>query len=166
MLDRHVQRRDDLSRQLWGLISFTLWFERWGGAEQGPPVGRGIRGPPPLRVVEDLGTALEAFGLALVVVWVTTPVVGRMAWRMGAIDRPRERGLHVFPTPRLGGMAILIGVAASALLFLPSNAQTHGIVAGAVVIALVGAADDLLELSADVKLLGQILAAGARWPAA
>ncbi len=42
VLDRHVSRRADLSRQLWGLISFTLWFERWGGAEKGPPVGRGI----------------------------------------------------------------------------------------------------------------------------
>ena len=30
VLDAHVSRREDLSRQLWGLISFTLWFERWG----------------------------------------------------------------------------------------------------------------------------------------
>jgi asparagine synthase (glutamine-hydrolysing) len=30
LLDEHVRRRADLSRQLWGLISFTLWFERWG----------------------------------------------------------------------------------------------------------------------------------------
>jgi UDP-GlcNAc:undecaprenyl-phosphate GlcNAc-1-phosphate transferase len=109
--------------------------------------------------VSDLGTALEAFGLALLVVWVTTPVAGRVAWRVGAIDRPRERGLHAFPTPRLGGVAILVGVVAAGLLFLPSNAETHGILAGAVVIALVGAADDLLELPADVKVLGQVLAA-------
>jgi asparagine synthase (glutamine-hydrolysing) len=31
VLDAHVQGRDDLSRQLWGLLSFTLWFERYGG---------------------------------------------------------------------------------------------------------------------------------------
>jgi asparagine synthase (glutamine-hydrolysing) len=30
VLDAHVQGREDLSRQLWGLLSFTLWFERWG----------------------------------------------------------------------------------------------------------------------------------------
>jgi UDP-GlcNAc:undecaprenyl-phosphate/decaprenyl-phosphate GlcNAc-1-phosphate transferase len=109
--------------------------------------------------VEDLGTALEAMGLALIVVWVTTPIAGRVAWRIGAIDTPRERGLHTLPTPRLGGMAILVGVVAAGLLFLPGDRETYAIIAGAVVIALVGLADDLLELSADVKLAGQVLAA-------
>src|SRR5829696_5715752 len=40
VLDRHISRRADLSRQLWGLISLSLWFERWGRAEKGPPVRR------------------------------------------------------------------------------------------------------------------------------
>src|SRR4051794_41124081 len=109
--------------------------------------------------MSDLGTAFEAFGLALVVVWVTTPVAGRVAWRVGAIDRPKDRGLHQFPTARFGGLAILLGVLAAGLVFLPNDRETHAILAGAVVIALVGAADDLLELTADVKIVGQILAA-------
>ena len=109
--------------------------------------------------MSDLGPALEALGLALIVVWVTTPIAGRVAWRVGAIDRPRERGLHTLPTPRLGGVAILIGVVASGLIFLPSDHETYAILAGAVVVALVGVADDLLELSADVKIVGQVLAA-------
>jgi UDP-GlcNAc:undecaprenyl-phosphate GlcNAc-1-phosphate transferase len=109
--------------------------------------------------VSDLGTAFEAFGLALVVVWVTTPVAGRIAWRVGAIDRPKDRGLHQFPTARFGGLALLVGVLAAGLVFLPNDHETHAILAGAVVIAVVGAADDLLELSADVKIVGQILAA-------
>src|SRR4051794_26780336 len=109
--------------------------------------------------MSDLGTAFEAFGLALVVVWVTTPVAGRVAWRVGAIDRPKDRGLHQFPTARFGGLAILVGVLAAGLVFLPNDGETHAILAGAVVIALVGAADDLLELTADVKIVGQILAA-------
>ena len=34
LIDRHVSRREDLSRQIWGLLAFTLWFERYGvGAE-------------------------------------------------------------------------------------------------------------------------------------
>jgi UDP-GlcNAc:undecaprenyl-phosphate/decaprenyl-phosphate GlcNAc-1-phosphate transferase len=109
--------------------------------------------------MNDLGTAFEAFGLALVVVWVTTPVAGRMAWRMGAIDRPKDRGLHQFPTARFGGVALLVGVLAAGLVFLPNDKETHAILAGAIVIALVGAADDLLDLTADVKLAGQVLAA-------
>ena len=38
LIDAHVSRREDLSRQLWGLLAFTLWFERYGvGAENVAP---------------------------------------------------------------------------------------------------------------------------------
>jgi UDP-GlcNAc:undecaprenyl-phosphate/decaprenyl-phosphate GlcNAc-1-phosphate transferase len=109
--------------------------------------------------VPDLTDGFLALGLALVVSLLTTPVAKRLAWRIGAIDMPRERGLHQFPTPRLGGLAILAAVIASGLVFLPHNRETTAILIGAAVIALVGAADDLLELAADFKLVGQLLAA-------
>ena len=107
----------------------------------------------------DLLDAFLAFALALVVVWIATPVVKALAWRIGAIDEPRSRGLHQMPTARLGGLAILAGVLASGLVFLPADQQTTGILIGATVIVAVGVADDLLDLSADVKLAGQVLAA-------
>jgi UDP-GlcNAc:undecaprenyl-phosphate/decaprenyl-phosphate GlcNAc-1-phosphate transferase len=107
----------------------------------------------------SVGDGLLGFGLALVVALLTTPVMGALAWRIGAIDEPRERSLHQWPTPRLGGLAILVAVAAGALILLPSFHKTHGILIGACVIALVGAADDLLELKADFKVVGQLLAA-------
>jgi UDP-GlcNAc:undecaprenyl-phosphate GlcNAc-1-phosphate transferase len=109
--------------------------------------------------VPDLSDGFLALGLALVVSLLATPVAGALAWRIGAIDMPRERGLHQFPTPRLGGLAILAAVIAAGLVFLPHSRETTAILIGAAVIALVGAADDLLELSADFKLVGQILAA-------
>ena len=52
-----------------------------------------------------------------------------------------------------------MAVAAGTLVLLPHFHKTHGILIGAGVIALVGAADDLLELKADFKIVGQILAA-------
>ncbi len=107
----------------------------------------------------ELGDALLAFALALVVAWIATPVAKRIAWRIGAIDEPGERGLHQFPTARLGGVAILAGVLVASIVFLPSDRQTHGILLGATAIVAVGTADDLFDLSAYVKLLGQILAA-------
>ena len=109
--------------------------------------------------MSDLDTALGAFALALSIAWITTPVAGRFAWRLGAIDRPRERGLHNIPTPRLGGVAILMAVLAAGLVFLDPTSETRAILGGALVIAVVGALDDVLELTADVKLLGQVLAA-------
>jgi UDP-GlcNAc:undecaprenyl-phosphate/decaprenyl-phosphate GlcNAc-1-phosphate transferase len=105
------------------------------------------------------GDGIVAFALAFVVALLTTPVAGALAWRIGAIDRPRARGLHQFPTPRLGGVAILAAFATAALVFLPHDQQTNGILIGAAVIVLVGMADDILELSAEYKIVGQILAA-------
>ncbi|HEX8074124.1 MAG TPA: MraY family glycosyltransferase [Thermoleophilaceae bacterium] len=107
----------------------------------------------------SVGDGLLAFGLAAIIALLTTPVARAFAWRIGAIDEPRERGLHQLATPRLGGLAILAAVAVAALVFLPHDDKTHAILIGAGVIALVGATDDLLELSADFKLAGQLLAA-------
>jgi UDP-GlcNAc:undecaprenyl-phosphate GlcNAc-1-phosphate transferase len=107
----------------------------------------------------SVGDGILGFGLAMVIALLTTPVMGALAWRIGAIDEPRERGLHQFPTPRLGGLAILVAVAAGMLVLLPEHHRMHGVLIGACVIALVGAADDLLELSADFKIVGQLLAA-------
>src|SRR3954453_7085192 len=105
----------------------------------------------------DLTDGFLALGLAAVISLLTTPVAGALAWRIGAIDRPRARGLHEFPTPRLGGLAVLVTVVAAGLVFLPHDSESQGILIGAAVIAVVGAADDILELKADFKLAGQVL---------
>src|SRR3954449_1740393 len=107
----------------------------------------------------DLSDGFLALGLAAIVSLLATPVAGALAWRIGAIDTPRERGLHQFPPPRLGGLAILLTVVAAGLVFLPHDHETRGILIGAAVIAIVGAADDIREFPADFKLVGQLLAA-------
>jgi UDP-GlcNAc:undecaprenyl-phosphate GlcNAc-1-phosphate transferase len=109
--------------------------------------------------VPSVSQGIAAFVLALFVALLTTPIAKALAWRIGAIDEPRERGLHHAPTARLGGLAILAAVAVGTLIWLPHFHKTQGILIGACVIAFVGAADDLLELSADTKIVGQILAA-------
>ena len=105
--------------------------------------------------------ALWAFLVAGVVALVLTPLAARLALRVGAIDHPKERGLHESPTPSLGGLAILAGVLAAGALFLPWNDETRGILAGAAAIALIGAVDDAREggLSPFIKLVGQFAAA-------
>jgi UDP-GlcNAc:undecaprenyl-phosphate GlcNAc-1-phosphate transferase len=102
--------------------------------------------------------ALFAFLLAGMVALALVPLTDRLARRVGAIDLPGERSLHEAPTPRLGGLAILAGVLVAGLIWLPWDAESRAILGGAALIALVGFLDDVFELGAAAKLLGQAAA--------
>src|SRR4051794_846848 len=107
--------------------------------------------------------AVYAFLAAFVVAALLTPLTARLARRVGAVDQPNERGLGAGSTPLLGGLAMLGGVLLSSAIFLDFGGATadrlKGILAGAVVIAFVGALDDRFDLPPGVKLAGQIVAA-------
>ena len=109
--------------------------------------------------------ALWGFLVAGVIAFATAPLAARLARVIGAIDMPRERGLNDEPTPSLGGLAILAGIAVAGIIFLPLfgagdvREQMRGIAIGALAIALVGTADDIWDLPAGAKLLGQAGAA-------
>ncbi len=107
--------------------------------------------------------AILGFVVAFVVAVALTPLTARLAGRVGAVDQPRERGLSEQPTPLLGGLAILAAVLVASLLLLEPGGsdgeRIRGILAGAVVITLVGALDDRFDLPAAVKLVGQLIAA-------
>jgi len=103
--------------------------------------------------------ALFALLVAAVVAWLLVPLTERIARQIGAIDVPKERSLHVTPTPKLGGLAILAGVLVSGVLWLQGGDQTVAILAGATVIAGFGVLDDVYDLHAAPKLAGQIFAA-------
>jgi len=106
----------------------------------------------------DALDALFAFLVAGLVAMALTPMTIRLAQRIGALDRPGPRSLHTQPTPALGGLAILAGALLSAVIWLPWDAETEAILAGAVAIAAVGVLDDLYDLNAAAKLLGQTAA--------
>lgn len=102
--------------------------------------------------------ALFAFLLAGALAFLLVPLTKRLAIRVGAIDYPNERSLHVAPTPKLGGLGILAGAVVAGLIWLPTEGESEAILAGAVVIAGVGFLDDVFDLSAAPKLLGQTAA--------
>lgn len=96
-------------------------------------------------------------------------VMRRVAIHFGITAQIRERDVHTRPTPYLGGVAMLFGVAVSFLLasnmpFLGRHEvvtrDSLGVLAATLVIALVGVLDDVIELPAIAKVAGQVLAAG------
>jgi len=101
----------------------------------------------------DAGLAFLVAGLlALLLVPLTKP----LAIRLGAIAQPSERSLHATPTPQLGGLGILAGVLVAGLIWLPSDTESHAILLGAVGITYLGFLDDVFDLPAAPKLLGQV----------
>jgi UDP-GlcNAc:undecaprenyl-phosphate GlcNAc-1-phosphate transferase len=96
---------------------------------------------------------------ALVIVLLLTPAVGSAARYLRLIERPQE-GERERPTiPRLGGLALFLGIVVPSLAFLPLGGPMRGVVLGAAVATTVGAVDDFRHLSWWQKLGGQVLAA-------
>ena len=100
-----------------------------------------------------------AAGVAFLLCFGMTPPVKRFAELIGAVDQPSERRINKVPIPRMGGLAIFLGFVLTALLFVPMSTQVTGILLGAVIIAVMGAVDDIVSLNPWIKLLGQIVAA-------
>ena len=88
-----------------------------------------------------------------------TPAVGGMARLLGVVDAPGGRRINRSPVPRLGGLALFLGIFVPALAFLPFNRDTRGLLLGAAVAVTVGAIDDFRGLRWFEKLGGQVLAA-------
>jgi UDP-GlcNAc:undecaprenyl-phosphate GlcNAc-1-phosphate transferase len=104
---------------------------------------------------------LWGFLVALGVVLVLTPAVGRVARVLGVVDEPGEaRRMHLRAVPRLGGLAIFLGIFIPALAFLDLTGVYRGILLGAAVATAVGMVDDFRGLRWWVKLAGQGAAAG------
>ena len=103
---------------------------------------------------------LLALLVALVVSFLMTPIVKTFAYKVGAIDVPKDaRRMHKTPIPRLGGLAIFIGFMVSILLFVEITAEMRSILLGAVIIVVLGVVDDIMALPALLKFVVQIVAA-------
>src|SRR3954470_21567326 len=111
----------------------------------------------------DERDAILGFATAFLLAALLTPLAARFAVLVGAVDRPRERGLATRETPLLGGLAILAGVLVASALFLNLDGEIgdrmKGVLAGGALIALVGSIGDRFHLFPAVKLGGQIVAA-------
>ena len=113
-------------------------------------------------LADETGVAWGLLAAVLLVV-VLTPLVARLAIRLGAFDVPgRDRPrVHTRPIPRIGGIAIAVGILVPALVFVdPRNGPLEGILIGIPIVAAIGLYDDVRGLSASRKML-LVLAAAA-----
>jgi UDP-GlcNAc:undecaprenyl-phosphate GlcNAc-1-phosphate transferase len=107
---------------------------------------------------------------ATVVTFLLVGPVRVLALRLGAVAWPRKRDVHVTPTPRWGGLAMLCGVLAGVgmayqlpalrLAFDNNASEVVGVMGAALLLAAVGALDDRYDLDALTKFAGQTTAAG------
>jgi UDP-GlcNAc:undecaprenyl-phosphate GlcNAc-1-phosphate transferase len=112
-----------------------------------------------LHVLEEQPQVIYGALLAFVIVVLLTPAVGQMARRFGVVDSPGGRRLNLRPIPRLGGIALFLGIFVPALAFVHLGRETRGLLIGAAVAVTVGAIDDFRGLSWWQKLAGQVAAA-------
>ncbi|MCG7408006.1 undecaprenyl/decaprenyl-phosphate alpha-N-acetylglucosaminyl 1-phosphate transferase [Paenibacillus sp. ACRRX] len=108
--------------------------------------------------------------LALLLATGLTPLVKKLAFKVGAVDVPNARKVHTRIMPRMGGLGIYGAFVLSlvALMFVIPDTLfgsvrdanlIKSLLAGGTIIVIIGALDDRFELSAKVKLVGQIIAA-------
>jgi UDP-GlcNAc:undecaprenyl-phosphate GlcNAc-1-phosphate transferase len=105
---------------------------------------------------------LLAFGIPLLL----TPLVKKLAVAAGAIDQPGQRKIHQHPVPCWGGLGIFLGFAAALVAAAPlvaisplSRNEVIGLLAGGLVVLVVGMIDDWKGIPPLAKLAGQIAAA-------
>ncbi|NMM95621.1 UDP-N-acetylmuramyl pentapeptide phosphotransferase [Bifidobacterium sp. DSM 109960] len=98
--------------------------------------------------------------------YLLTPLIRHLAIRIGAVGEVRSRDVHTIPTPRMGGLAMMLGfiiamLFASRIPFIQGlfreNHQAWVVMIGAVLICLLGMADDLWDLDWMLKMAGQLL---------
>ena len=86
------------------------------------------------------------------------PLIIHFAKRIDALDYPDARRVHATPTPRIGGLAVIIAVNATLLFNFEYSLAFKGVVISALIVGLLSLWDDIKALSAAIKLVGQLLA--------
>ncbi|KQB86356.1 Decaprenyl-phosphate N-acetylglucosaminephosphotransferase [Corynebacterium lowii] len=125
-------------------------------------MGVGVEGVP----LRELGLVIL---VAAAVTFLSTGAVRSLVLRSGRVAEVRARDVHTQPTPSLGGVAMFTGFLSAVLVanqlpaltrgFMPVTPEMNAVVWAGAAIVLVGIVDDLYELDAVTKLIGQSLSA-------
>ena len=102
---------------------------------------------------------------AFVLSFLSTPIVIKLAGKLGIIDDPKKnkhpKVIHTYPIPRGGGIPIFIALLVGSLIFLPIDRHLIGILIGATILVVMGFLDDKYNLNPYLRLGLGFLAAAA-----
>jgi UDP-GlcNAc:undecaprenyl-phosphate/decaprenyl-phosphate GlcNAc-1-phosphate transferase len=116
--------------------------------------------PPVRQAFAEIGLGwLYLMALAFALSLAGVPIVRSFARRWDVLDVPAARKVHKIPTPLLGGAAVYAAFAATVLFNFSFSLQLKGVAVGATMVVVVGVLDDVYDLPARLKLVGQVLAA-------
>lgn len=112
------------------------------------------------------GSYVLVFAVALLTTFAVTPLMLRIANRLGVVAPPTDRAVHTKPMPYLGGVAMLTGFLAAMgtawatgrfEAMFDGTSTALGVALGAVVLCAVGTLDDVRDVSAPAKTAGLVL---------
>jgi UDP-GlcNAc:undecaprenyl-phosphate/decaprenyl-phosphate GlcNAc-1-phosphate transferase len=130
-----------------------------------------------MRLIPSFGTLLPILLLTLIaagaLALILTPLVRRVAVRMGTVDLPNHRRVNASPVPRGGGIAVALAFLVVAAIVLAVNDRVRfvtipvsiepgdlaALLAGGVVATVIGFLDDYFQLRARWQLIGQVVLA-------
>jgi UDP-GlcNAc:undecaprenyl-phosphate GlcNAc-1-phosphate transferase len=115
--------------------------------------------PPTRRVLAGAGLGwIYLMAVAFAIAFFATPVARAYARWRGVLDQPAARKVHQVATPLLGGAAVYFAFAVTLLANFQFSQQLKGVALGASLVVALGIVDDVAELPAWLKLLGQVAA--------
>ncbi len=103
-------------------------------------------------------TPLIAFVMSMALSVLVIPIGRRFAERLGMIDEPGERKVHLQAIPRTGGIGIIAGTLLALFTLLNAEPVVVSFLVGALIITAFGVWDDISQIRPGVKFLGQFLA--------
>ena len=112
------------------------------------------------------GAYLVVGAVAALVTFATTPIVVRVARRVGWVVEPDPRRIHKVATPDVGGIAMFVGFIVAlgfARLWdtfdplFASNSEPLGVLYAAALMFTIGFIDDIREISAPAKVVGTVM---------
>ena len=116
-------------------------------------------------MINNFNLAILPGLLSLILAFFVTPLVIKLAYKIGIIDNPKKnkhpKVIHTYPVPRGGGLAIYIAVIAISLVFLPLDKHLIGILIGATIIMIMGILDDKYNLNPYLRIVLGFVAASA-----